>query len=217
MLEGADLALPAYLPVLGYGLWTHLPTAPRRASARPVADDEGGRDLSAPLSRVLLLFALDVEPEAKLSMALGANVVRVLDESGVPVRDLPRLTGISKESIAVAASFLEKRGLVEVRHDPAGGGLKGIHLTSEGTRLRGRFDAAVAATEMRWGDRFGADRVSALRASLEPLVIGAAGGRSPLWQGLQPFPDGWRAGVRQPETLPHYPMVLHRGGFPDGS
>ena len=23
--------------------------------------------------------------------------------------------------------------------------------------------------------------------------------------------------VRQPETLPHYPMVLHRGGFPDGS
>jgi hypothetical protein len=28
----------------------------------------------------------------------------------------------------------------------------------------------------------------------------------------------WRAGVRQRRaTLPHYPMVLHRGGYPDGS
>ena len=35
--------------------------------------------------------------------------------------------------------------------------------------------------------------------------------------GLQPYPDGWRAKVRAPETLPHHPMVLHRGGFPDGS
>jgi hypothetical protein len=38
------------------------------------------------------------------------------------------------------------------------------------------------------------------------------------WQpGLEPYPDGWRASVRRPETLPHFPMVMHRGGFPDGS
>ena len=35
--------------------------------------------------------------------------------------------------------------------------------------------------------------------------------------GLEPYPDNWRAQVRRPETLPHYPMVLHRGGYPDGS
>jgi hypothetical protein len=49
-----------------------------------------------------------------------------------------------------------------------------------------------------------------------------------LAEGLRPPPNGWRA---QPPyrrwtdqvladpagTLPHYPMVLHRGGFPDGS
>jgi hypothetical protein len=30
--------------------------------------------------------------------------------------------------------------------------------------------------------------------------------------------ESWRAGVRQrSDTLPHYPMVLHRGGCPDGS
>ena len=54
----------------------------------------------------------------------------------------------------------------------------------------------------------------ALRASLEPL----AAGRPPVLSGgLEPYPDNWRASVRRPATLPHFPMVLHRGGYPDGS
>jgi hypothetical protein len=36
-------------------------------------------------------------------------------------------------------------------------------------------------------------------------------------RGLEPYPDGWRAKVRRLEVLPYYPMVLHRGGYPDGS
>ena len=40
---------------------------------------------------------------------------------------------------------------------------------------------------------------------------------SPLMAGLEPYPDNWRAGTPPPRTLPHFPMVLHRGGFPDGS
>jgi hypothetical protein len=54
----------------------------------------------------------------------------------------------------------------------------------------------------------------ALRAALEPL---AAGQPSPLFGGLEPYPDNWRASIRRPGTLPHFPMVLHRGGYPDGS
>jgi len=53
-------------------------------------------------------------------------------------------------------------------------------------------------------------------STLQPLV-GAADSSSPLWHGLEPDPDGWRAAVRRPDTLPHYSMVLHRGGYPDGS
>ena len=54
----------------------------------------------------------------------------------------------------------------------------------------------------------------ALRSSLEPL----AAGRPPvLFGGLEPYPDNWRASVRRPATLPHFPVVLHRGGYPDGS
>ncbi|MGA2826507.1 MAG: hypothetical protein ABSF03_10325 [Streptosporangiaceae bacterium] len=40
---------------------------------------------------------------------------------------------------------------------------------------------------------------------------------SPLGPVLEPYPGNWRADVRAPRTLPHYPMVLHRGGYPDGS
>ena len=119
ILARADVALPAYLPVLGYGLWTHLPAAPRNAATRPVADDTGAGDLSAPLAGVLLLYALDAEPEARLSLAIGSNLLRMLDETGVPVRDLPRLTGVSKESIAVATGFMAKRGLVAMEPLPA--------------------------------------------------------------------------------------------------
>ncbi len=49
-----------------------------------------------------------------------------------------------------------------------------------------------------------------------------------LSEGLHPYPDGWRARKRYVEQtnaviddptgrLPHYPMVLHRGGWPDGA
>jgi hypothetical protein len=62
--------------------------------------------------------------------------------------------------------------------------------------------------EERWRTRFGQDNIRTLRESLERLA------GEPR---LEPYLEGWRASVRQPDTLPHFPMVLHRGGFPDGS
>ena len=212
-----DAALPAYLPVLGYGLRTVLPRPAAARRTAPALDAVAADDLSASLSRVLLRFALDAERESNLGLAIGANIMRVLDDSGVRVRDLPRLTGVSKESHAMATAFLGKYGLVEVGSDPDADGTRRIRLTSPGASMRERFEASLTATEDRWQVRVGADRLDALRASLEPLVVGGHGRRSPLWQGLEPYPDGWRARVRPPETLPHYPMVLHRGGYPDGS
>jgi len=32
-----------------------------------------------------------------------------------------------------------------------------------------------------------------------------------------PYGPAARAVAREPNQLPHYPMILHRGGFPDGS
>ena len=80
--------------------------------------------------------------------------------------------------------------------------------------LRDEYPARAAGIERNWRTRFGADRVTALRQALEPL---GAGDPSPLDAGLIPYPDNWRARVQPPATLPHYPMTLHRGGYPDGS
>jgi len=53
-------------------------------------------------------------------------------------------------------------------------------------------------------------------------------GRPRLSLGRRPYPGGWRARPPYPRqttavlddpgaALPHYPTVLHRGGWPDGS
>jgi hypothetical protein len=63
---------------------------------------------------------------------------------------------------------------------------------------------------------------SAVRRRNRDLAAGAlerlvSDPESRLSKGLGPPPGGWRAAVRAKATLPQYPMVLHRGGFPDGS
>lgn len=67
-----------------------------------------------------------------------------------------------------------------------------------------------------------------LRESLQRLLDPADGGQSRRSEGLRLYPDGWRAHkpymahttamIGDPGgSLPHYPVVSHRGGFPDGS
>ena len=75
----------------------------------------------------------------------------------------------------------------------------------------------LGATEESWRTRDGGRSVDELRAALLGVVGDGTYATSPLAPGLVPHPDNWRAGVRPPETLPHHPMVLHRGGYPDGS
>jgi hypothetical protein len=199
LLGRIDVDLPDCLPILGYGL---LSKGPDRERSAPTGRD---RPLSALLSGVLLAFALEFERESDLSLAIGANVLRVLDEKGVRVRDVPVLSGVSKEAIVVALGFLRKRGIVAVGPDSV------ARLTPKGLEAQGAYRRLLAIIEERWQTRFGEDNIRTLRELLERMS------GEPLLRGLEPYADGWRASVRKPETLPHYPMVLHRGGFPDGS
>jgi hypothetical protein len=84
------------------------------------------------------------------------------------------------------------------------------------------------AVDQRWRARFGPAGIDTLRRSLLSVTGQRDGGRPRLAVGLQPYPDGWRARgpyLRQTTAvlndpgaaLPHCPMVLHRGGWPDGS
>ena len=212
-----DVELPDCLPILGYGLFSIGPDHERRAPAGREEGNGSSLPLPALLSRVLLAFALEFEHESDVALAISANVVRILDEQGVRVRDLPHLVGVSKEAIAMSQSFLKKHGYAVVEPELPGSRVKVLVLTPKGREAQKAYRQLVWAIEERWQARYGKDLIYNLRESLGRLVSSPTTQMSPLFQGLEPYPDGWRASVRKPDTLPHYPMVLHRGGFPDGS
>ena len=104
--------------------------------------------------------------------------------------------------------------------DGAGPGSRGkvLRPTDKGLRAQQKYRRLLGATEATWGLTHGADAVGDLRAALQRVVGDGNLAESGLALGLEPYPDNWRATVRQrADTLPHHPMVLHRGGYPDGS
>src|SRR5262249_60534599 len=72
----ADPALPLYLPVLRYA--DSMRAGHVRSAPGAVAED-----LAALLSQALLSFTLEYEEESSLSLAISADVVRVLSADGV--------------------------------------------------------------------------------------------------------------------------------------
>jgi len=206
-----DLDLPDCLPILTYGLYSN--TAKYRAKSAQSADPIPDR-LPVLLARVLLAFALEYESKSELSLAMTANVVRVLDGEGVPVRELPRLSGVSKEAVAVALAFLAKRGYALVESNSSR--IKVAHLTTKSLKAQGAYAQRLQEIKQQWRERFG-NITDSVTESLAPFVGGGMAANSPLFAGLEPPTNGWRARVRRPDTLPHFPMVLHRGGYPDGS
>jgi methyltransferase (TIGR00027 family) len=210
-----DPGLPDTLPILDPALFSRGPDP--ALPPRPEPQDVTALPLSALLSRVLLAFALEYEAESELSLAVGANLLRVLRTDGTRLRDLPPLTGISKEAVAWAMGVLLRAGQAAEEPDPAASRGKVARLTAQGLRAQRLHLDFLGTVEDRWRERFGRDTIGALRESLEALALGADGQPPPLFQALQPYPDNWRAALPLPRTLPYYPMVLHRGGYPDGS
>ena len=217
LVDQLNEGLPDCLPILGYGLLSIGPQQNRRPSA--IRRDRIAVDLplSALFSRALLTLATEFEERMNLSLAICANLLRVLGEDGTRLRDLPLLAGISKEAVAWAMGVLLRARLAVEAPDPAASRGKVARLTARGLHAQRLYLELLGTIEDRWQDRFGTDTIDALRRSLEVLALGPDGQPPPLFQALQPYPDNWRASVRPPRTLPYYPMVLHRGGYPDGS
>jgi DNA-binding MarR family transcriptional regulator len=216
-----DASLPEYLPVVAGtdGMVAGFSPVPNTT-----ASDDGR--LSVLLSRVLLAYTLDFEARSELSLPLSANFVRVLDEEGVLVRDLPRAAGVSQQATAMALTFLTKSGYVAVEGTSAT--TKRAQLTAQGRATQQGLHGHHIAVEDHWRTRFGAEHVDRLRSVLQSLLEQRDGDGLRLSRGLHPHPDGWRASkpylertramIEDPNgSLPHYPLVLHRGGWPDGS
>jgi DNA-binding MarR family transcriptional regulator len=217
MRRHIDLDLPRYLPIVFPSANGMAETFGHLDPADP-AGDEDDPDLSVLLSQVLLAFTVDFEGPSRIALPTSANTLRVLTGSAVRRRDLPLLTGVSKEANHMCVAWLERHGCATVEPDPSASRGQVVRLTAKGQKAQDKYRRILDDTESGWQLRFGREPLAHLRRALEQVVgQGLTRHESPLFQGLVPYPDGWRASVRPATTLPHYPMVLHRGGYPDGS
>ena len=178
-------------------------------------EDGAGLALPGLLSKVLLALALDFERQSDLALgiytgrgparlAISANLLRVLEDEGTHVRDIPAAAGVAQMAIGNWLGSLDEHRYLTVGPDPAGGRFKVARLTPRGRAARDTY--------LRWAAADGGLReAAALRAAVAALDSDL------LLSGTEPYPDGWRASVRRGATLPHYPVISPRGGFPDGS
>ena len=208
-----DVELPEYLPLIAGANGLAAEVVPRE---RQTAG--GGPPVDASRAGAARVHAR-LRARVRGVLALCANFLRVLGETGLDVRELPAAAGVSKEATSIALRFLTKGGYVVV-DTPT----KLARLTRKGSDVQQAAGRVHADVERAWRSRFGVDAVDRLRAALRAVLDQPAR----LSQGLQPPPDGWRANKPYAEQtnavlddpigrLPHYPMVLHRGGWPDGS
>lgn len=213
--------LPRFLPVVAHDMRTEVVVAGSEPSGR---DREPDRSLLTLLAQTLLRFTLDYEDEAPLSLPLLANVVRVLGHESTTVKEIPLRAGISNEAVSASINALRASGLVDV----TGSGVRAVaRLTSAGAAARTDGDHRVREVERAWA-REGTGDIAALLAACEGILSQGAGSGSLMAGGLRPHEGAWRTSTRyrartaavlaDPRSaLPHHPMVLHRGGYPDGS
>ncbi len=202
VVDGLDVELPEYLPIVGSANGMRADIERRERGAAPT-------HLPALLSQALLAYTLDFERASELSLPLSANFVRILGDDGLDVREIPAIAGVSPEATSMALKFLAKTRYVTVDGKLA-------RLTAKGVEAQAAAPGLHADVEAAWKTR-------SLRKALATLL-----GHPKLADGWHPYPDGWRARKKYVEQtnaviadptgrLPHYPMVLHRGGWPDGS
>ena len=213
VVEQLEMDLPDCLPILQYGLFSKGADQKPRTQPFPCSDEK--LTLDALLARMLLAFAIDFEREAKLSLVISANFIRVLREKGTLVADLPVLSGIAMNLVSVGLKYAQSRGFVVVEPDPDGSRGKVACLTQQGLKAQQFYEKRTAAIEADWKERFGEDVILRLRKVLETCMGEPTA--SPLLSCLGTYAEGWRASLPKPKVFPHFPAVTHRGGFPDGS
>ena len=229
VVNGLDVELPDGLPGL---------SIPYERDAFPprVARDDGPIALPSLLAKTLLAFALEFNRESDAPLSIAANVLRVADEGGVRVSDLPRLTGGSPEASAIGWRL---KYYVAVDGSTKGRG-RLVRPNALGLRVRHAYPGLLDRIESRWEQRFGEETIHDLCAALRALFTRVSDGRRCMSETLQPPADVRRSGavpgllelvpaerkrtremaaqtaafVKDPAgTLPHYPMWDMNRGF----
>jgi hypothetical protein len=176
--------------------------------------------LSALLAQVLLSYTLAFERDSPLSLPILENVVRALGDDAADRRELPAAAAVSPEAVSMALTFLTRQGYIE--------GTQVVRLKQSGRAARERAQACHPRVSQAMRDRDGQDSLDRLRAATRGILDQRDGERRLLARGLEPHTQGWRAGAPYRKRtdamladplagLPRHPIVLHRGGWPDGS
>jgi hypothetical protein len=173
------------------------------------ADDEFDDDaaLVVLLGQGLTALTLEQERGAAVSLPLAVNFLRVLDAEPQPVKDVPARTGLSKEAVSMALRYLQRRHLTTT--DPAGR----VGVGPQGQLALHGYGRRALQSEDR-------SLRSALTRLLEQTEGLTAGLRPPegAWRARRPYLAQTRRFLADPTgALPWHPMVLPRGGWPDGS
>ena len=128
--------------------------------------------LSVLLSHAFATFDEDYEhtladDAAKPSLGIWGNVLRAIGNDGVPTRDLPTRTVLSRRAARAVLRDLQRLRWIAPEKR---GGASHLRLTTAGRAARDIGAAHIRAVEETWRQRFGTARVGALRQALAALA-----------------------------------------------
>jgi DNA-binding MarR family transcriptional regulator len=121
-------------------------------------------DFTAELSKRVATTAYD-----DIRMSHGC-VFGNIDPDGTRLTDLADRAHMTKQSVGEVTSDLEQRGYVERVPDPSDGRAKIIRLTERGRDAQAIGRGLIDEIERDWAERFGAERIAALRDALEAIT-----------------------------------------------
>ena len=99
-------------------------------------------------------------------LGVWANVLRVIGDDGLDLRDLGTRAILAKRAVRVVVRDLEAQGWLTVEKATNVRGPKVLRLTAAGQQARASGERLAAAVEERWRRRYGAARIDGLRAAL---------------------------------------------------
>jgi DNA-binding MarR family transcriptional regulator len=93
-----------------------------------------------------------------------------IEPDGSRLTELAQRARMTKQSVGEVATELEQRGYLERVPDPSDGRAKIIRLTDRGRQAQALGREIIDEIEEEWAERFGAERVAALRDALEAIT-----------------------------------------------
>ena len=98
-----------------------------------------------------------------------------IDPDGSRLTEIAERALMTKQSVGEVATDLERLGYVERVPDPTDGRAKIIRLTDRGREAQAVGRELIDEVEREWGERFGADRIAAIREVFGALAADRIG------------------------------------------